>query len=124
MKTDNQIKQIFTKRATEFSIRVIHATDTLPKIRSSWVITDQLIRCSTSIGANISEAKSASSKKDYINFYTHALKSANETIYWINLLNELHLANVGEINYLLSEANELANILAASIITMKNKNRI
>jgi four helix bundle protein len=69
------------------------------------------------------EAKAASSKKDYLNFYSHALKSANETVYWLNLLKALNKAPTEEINSLINEANELANILAASIITMKKNNR-
>jgi four helix bundle protein len=119
-KEDKQnLKPVFIKRAFELSLRVIKMTETLPKLRSYWVITDQLIRSVTSIGANMTEAKSASSKKDYINFYNHALKSANEAIYWLTLLGELQQNHSSEIGLLIKETTELANILAASIITMK-----
>lgn len=119
MKDQQDFKDSFSNRAFEFSIRVIRMTDTLPNNRSSWVITDQVIRSATSIGANMVEAKSASSKKDYINFYTHALKSANETVYWLSLLQELKKSPLDIISNLINETKELAKILAASIITMK-----
>ena len=82
-------RQDFIKRSLKFAVEVIGFTRTLPKERAFWVITDQLIRSSSSIGANMTEANPASSKKDYINFYSHALKSANETRYWLALLREL-----------------------------------
>lgn len=107
----------FVRRALKFSVEVIKLTEIFPNKRQFWIIADQLIRSACSIGANMKEANSASSKKDYINFYSHALKSANETIYWLDLLNEL--LNDPRINKLILEANELARILAASIIIMK-----
>ena len=112
----------FIKRALKFAVDVIRFTKTLPKERAYWIITDQLIRSACSIGANMTEAGSASSKKDYINFYSHALKSANETIYWLNLLKEL-IPNSKPIDNLLKEAEEFCRILAASIITMKKNSK-
>lgn len=121
MRNQKDAKQDFIHRAFLFSIAIIQLTEKLPNIRSCWIIADQLIRAATSIGANIIEAKSASSKKDYINFYTHALKSANETKYWLALLKATNTSLSDIVNPLLQEVTELANILAASILTMKNK---
>ncbi len=111
----------FYKRSFTFSLKSIALADSLPNKRSCWIITDQLLRASTSIGANIIEAKAASSKKDYINFYSHALKSANETIYWLSLLKESNNISSDMIDPFINEAKQLANILAASILTMKGK---
>ena len=80
----------------------------------------QLIRSGTSVTANVIEAGSASSRKDYINFYTHALKSANETKFWISLLMDSGRLKSEKTNTLLKETEEIANILGASIKTMKN----
>ena len=112
----------FIKRALRFAVDVIHFTKTLPKERAYWVITDQLIRSACSIGANMTEAGSASSKKDYINFYSYALKSANETIYWLNLIKEL-IPTSKVIENLIKQAEEFCRILAASIITMKKNSK-
>ncbi len=113
MKTKND----FVRIALKFSVNIIKFTETFPNKRQFWIIADQLIRSSCSIGANMKEANSASSRKDYINFYSNALKSANEVIYWLDLLKELMDNSMTE--KLMLEANELARILAASIITMK-----
>lgn len=111
-------KEDFLKRAHNFSISVIRFAETLPNKRAFWIIADQLIRSACSIGANMTEANSASSKKDYINFYSHALKSANETRYWLTLLKDL-VSDSSEIDLLSKESDELSKILGASIVTMK-----
>ncbi|KAF0121585.1 MAG: hypothetical protein FD151_1162 [bacterium] len=82
---------------------------------------DQLLRSATSIGANIIEAQAASSRKDFRNFLNHALKSANETKFWLGLLRDSGKKTGEEINPLMKEAKELANILASSILTLKGK---
>jgi four helix bundle protein len=80
---------------------------------------DQLIRSSTSIGANAVEGSSGSSKKDFINFYSIALKSANETKYWLCLIRDTTNCNKEEINGLLKEADELSKIIASIIRAAK-----
>jgi len=108
-------------RAYRYSIAVIRFLETLPQKRTYWIIADQLLRSATSIGANIIEAKSASSKRDFIRFYEIALKSANETKYWLGLLRDATGANKEEIAKLLKEAGELANMLGSSLLTMKKR---
>lgn len=89
LKSQNaKIKSDIRKRCYLFSLDVINFLDRLDVKRIYFSITDQLLRSTTSIGANIIEAKSASSKKDFINFYQIALKSANETKYWLCLLRD------------------------------------
>ncbi len=90
------------------------------KIYSNEVIGRQLLRSATSIGANIIEAQAGSSKKDFGNFLSHALKSANETKYWLELLNETSRDEV-EIKKLLQDVTGLSKILAASILTIRGK---
>ena len=114
-KTDLKIRCYY------FSIQTIQYIGTLPNNKIYWVITDQLLRSVTSIGANIVEAKSSSSKKDFIKFYEIALKSANESKYWFGLLRDATEADKVKINELLQELNEISNMLGASIITLKNK---
>jgi four helix bundle protein len=79
------------------------------------------LRSGTSILANYIEANSASSKKDFINFFTHSLKSANESKVWICLLRDTGKGDKKEIAWLLKELIEISNIIAASIITLKGK---
>ena len=111
-------------RAYRYSIKMIEFIDALPNDISTSVIAKQLIRSSTSIGANIIEAKGASSKKDFANFFSYALKSANESLYWLGLLRDAKKLNSPSLDYLLKETKELANILGSSILTLKGKKRL
>ena len=81
----------------------------------------QLLRSGTSILANYIEADSASSKKDFLNFFTHSLKSANESKVWLALLRDTDKGDKVELKWLLEELTEVANVIAASILTMKGK---
>jgi four helix bundle protein len=118
MESDKQkFKNNFTKRLIDHSISIINLTDQFPNQPKYWPIKDQLIRSSTSIGANVIEAKSSSSKKDYIHFFEIALKSANETEYWLMLVDELDIV----VKTQLTENNEISCILASSLLTLKNK---
>ena len=123
-KHNSKIKNEFRERCYYFAITVIRIIKDLPEKRVYWTVSDQLVRSATSIGANIVESKSASSKRDYIKYYEIALKSANETKYWLGLLRDALDANRSEVNKLLKKTGELASILAASLLTMKGKKQI
>jgi four helix bundle protein len=84
---------------------------------------DQLLRSATSIGANIVEGKSGSSKKDWKNYYSIALKSANETKYWLCLMSETLDLPKAELKKLLDEANELSKIIATIIVNANKSNQ-
>ena len=118
---NSKLKTELKHRAYQYSIKVIEFLDALPKDISSQVITKQLLRSATSIGANIVEAKGASSKRDFTNFFCYVLKSANESLYWLGLLRDAKRINNSQLEYLLSETKELANILGSSILTLKGK---
>ena len=115
---ENQDLKVRTYR---YSIQIIRFLEELPNKRTYWIISDQLLRAATSIGANIIEAKSASSKRDFVRFYEIALKSANETKYWLGLLRDATDADKEKIKKLLKEVQELSNILGSSLLTMKKK---
>ena len=116
-----KFKDEFQARAYRFALDVIAFVDRLPVEQTSRIITDQLLRSTTSIGANVIEAQAASSRKDYTNFFTHALKSANECKFWLELLRDSGRADKETVSRLLIEATEIANILATSILTLKGK---
>jgi len=118
---NSKLKANLKHRAYQYSIKVIEFMDTLPKDSCFDIIGRQLLRSATSIGANIVEAKGSSSKKDFTNFFSHALKSANESLYWFGLLRDAKKINNPQLEYLLNETHELANILGSSILTLKGK---
>ena len=80
---------------------------------------DQLLRSATSIGANVVEGRSGSSKKDWKNFYVIALESSNETKYWLCLISETMEISKSKINELITEADEISKIIASIIINAK-----
>lgn len=105
-------------------MRLVKFLSNLPKDNVTREIVSQLMRSGTSIGANYFEAQSASSKRDYQNFFSHSLKSANESKFWLTILSDTELIPkdlILECNWLLQETKELANIFASSILTMKGK---
>jgi four helix bundle protein len=83
-----KLKEEFRQRVYKFALDIIEFIEQLPKEQTSRIIGDQLLRSATSVGANVAEAQGAVSKKDYTNFFAHALKSANETKFWLSLLQD------------------------------------
>jgi four helix bundle protein len=116
-------KQLIT-RAFQYARKTIALVDTFPSKRSAWVIADQLLRSATSIGANIVEAQAASSKRDFINFLNHALKSCNETKFWLALAKDIAQQETEHIHALLKEAEEMGKILGSSIATLKGRKNL
>jgi four helix bundle protein len=109
------------KRTYLFALKVIQFLEKLPRNYISQTIGNQLLRSATSVGANVIEAQAGSSRKDFTNFYSTALKSANESKFWLGLLRDSGKVKSEEISQLLRELTELSNILATSILTLKGK---
>lgn len=120
-KSNSKFKTDLIGRCYKLSLNVIKLTDSLPKKRSAWVVSDQLIRSSTSIGANLTEGKAASSRLEYKKFYEIALKSANESKYWLALLKDAQLTESDKVDMLIREVDEIANMLASGIMKLKKK---
>ena len=116
------MKEEIKKRIYNWTLALIRALDLIDKTNSSNVIGKQLLRSGTSVGANYIEAQAASSKKDFINFLHHSLKSANESRYWLDLLKDTKKISQENIGPLIKELEEIANILGASIRTLKSRN--
>ena len=116
-----KFKMEFKKRLYAWVLQLVKFIDNLNKSNVTEVMGKQLLRSGTSILANYIEANSASSKKDFINFSTHSLKSANESKVWLTLLRDLNKGEKQELQWLLEELLEIANVLASSILTMKGK---
>ena len=108
-------------RAYKFSLSMINLVKDFPKDKVYTIFTDQLLRAATSIGANLIEAKSSSSKRDFIRFYEITLKSCNETIYWLGLLRDGKLVSTSKINPLIKETDEIGKMIGSSLLTLKGR---
>lgn len=120
----NTFKQQFKKRCFQFSLSVLRLAEPLRKQRPNWILLDQLIRSATSIGANIVEGGNSTSRKEFINYFQIALKSASETLYWLALLKEINLDQVKEIDLLIQECIEIKKMISTIILNTKSNSRI
>ncbi len=114
-KVEKEIKY----RSYDFSLKKIKFLKKKNWNSLSLIIVKQLMRSAVSIGANVTEAKKSSSRIEFKRYYEIALKSANETKYWICLLRDGFDEKGDDLKELLKEADELSKILAASIIKLK-----
>jgi len=90
--------------------------------RKEFVLSKQLLRSGSSIGANIREALNAQSPADFIHKFTIAQKECDESLYWLELLKETNYINETEFDSMHNDATELLKIIRSIIITTKKKN--
>ncbi len=119
--SNQKFKSDLKQRCYQFGLSVVFLCDTLPNKRSVWVMDDQLIRSATSVGANLVEARATSSRLEFKRFHEIALKSANETQYWLCLLRDVKLCEETRIEPLLKEATEISKMLASGVLKLKNR---
>ena len=117
-------ESILRDKSKAFAIRIIKLYKFLLEEKKEFVISKQILRCGTSIGANFAEAIYGVSEADFINKLSIAQKEASETIYWLELLYETDFITKEQFDSMLADADELVRLLAASIITMKKKKLI
>lgn len=117
----SKFKYEFKKRLYSFTLKLIEFLDRLPKDNVSKRIGDQLLRSGTSIIGNYIEGQAASSKKDFTNFFNTSLKSTNKSKLWFALLRDSKRTTPEEVAWFLNELNEIANIFASSVLTLKGK---
>ena len=117
----SKFKIEYKRRLYDWVLKLIKYIDSLPKSNVNDVMGKQLLRSGTSVLANYVEANSASSRKDFINFFTYSLKSANESKVWLTLFKDLDKGNKDSLQWLLDELIEMANVLTSSILTLKGK---
>ena len=104
-------------KAKSFAIRIIRLYKELTTRRNEGIMAKQILRCGTSIGANLAEALYGSSKRDFINKCRIAEKEAGETKFWLEILHPTEYISEREYHSLISDINELLCLLAASIKT-------
>ena len=106
-------------KALNFSIRIVNLYKYLTETRKETIMSKQLLRCGTSIGANISEALSAESTADFIHKLAISQKEANETQYWITLLEKTGFISGKEYNSIQKDCEEVRKMVSSIIITTK-----
>ncbi len=116
------MKYQLQNRTKKFAIDIIKLSKLIPNESIGWTLTNQIIRSATSVGANYRAVCRAKSDKDFISKMETVIEEADETLFWLEIVDELHIVNgKNEINRLLKEANELVAIFVSSVKTVKNR---
>ena len=117
-------KSILKDKSFTFSIGIINLYKYLIEEKKEYILSKQLLRNGTAIGALIREAQNAESSKGFIHKLAIAQKECDETIYWLELLNETNYFTTLEFDSICSHATELLKMIRSSIITVKKKQLI
>ena len=116
----NMGQSIVGDKAYTFALRIIKAYKYLSENKREFVLSKQLLRSGTAIGALCREAEHAQSKADFLNKMNVALKEANETEYWLMLLNDSEYINIESYDSIHSDCNELISLLVSIVKSTKN----
>ena len=108
------------EKSFEFAVRIVNLYKFLTKEQKEYVLSKQLLRCGTSIGANVSEAQRGQSKADFIAKMSIALKESNETQYWLKLLFRTEYMTKKQYDSLNDDIQEIISILTAICRTANN----
>lgn len=112
-------ENIVYEKAYQFAVRIINAYKFLTKDKREFILSKQLLRCGTSIGANIAEANGAISKADFSNKISIAYKECLETKYWLSLLKDTSFIDVKTFESIYAEADEIAKIVFSILKTTR-----
>lgn len=109
------------ERTVSFALRVVRLFRALERDGAGRILGRQILRCGTSIGANVHEAQAAQSKADFIAKMSVAHKEAEETAYWLRLVREAGLAPARSLSQLEDETQQIARVLAAILLSAKGR---
>jgi four helix bundle protein len=112
---------ILQEKTFAFAIRIVNFYKYLIEEKKEFVLSKQVLRSGTSIGANTEEGIGGQSDRDFLTKLSIAYKEARETVYWLKLLLATNYLNKEQADSLLQDADELCKILAKIIVTMKKK---
>ncbi len=113
------MKNILKEKSYKFAIRIVKLTKYLQEEKKEFILSNQVLRSGTAIGALVAESEFAQSKPDFISKLHISLKEANETNYWIDLLKDSEYINDKMYKSIQPQIKELISILVTSIKTSK-----
>ena len=109
MKTENVIQS----KSYAFAVRIVRLFQYLSASKKEYVLSKQVLRCGTSIGANVEEAIGGQSRADFVSKMSIAYKEARETSYWLRLLKDTDYLTANQFNDIYADAEELCRIIAS-----------
>jgi four helix bundle protein len=117
------VESIIQQKSRDFAIRIVGCYKFLTEQKNEYVMSKQLLRCGTSIGANTRESKNAQSRMDFLNKLNIALKEADETEYWLDLLHETKYLDDKMYDSINNDCVELVKMLTAIIKKLKEDSK-
>jgi four helix bundle protein len=117
MKTENVVQA----KSYAFAVRIVRLYQHLATEKKEFVLSKQVLRCGTSIGANVEEAIGGQSRADFVSKLSIAYKEARETTYWLRLLKDTDYITAAQFESVHADAEELCRIIAAIQKTTKGK---
>ena len=114
-------QSVLKTKSYEFAVRMVRLCYFLQENKREYIISKQIIRSGTSVGASIREAEFAQSNLDYIHKFSISLKEANETQYWLDLLKDSDFLEYNMYESLNSDCKEIISMLVTTIKTLKAK---
>ncbi len=112
---------VLRTKSKEFAIEIVYLCRQMKQSGVEGALVNQLLRCGTSVGANVHEAQYAQGTKDFISKFEIALKECNESQYWLELLRETNSISIEEYNKIQKKCIELRRMLVSSVTTLKSK---
>ena len=113
-------ENVVADKSYAFALRIVKLYKHLSFTEKEFIISKQVLRSGTSIGANIEEAVAASSRADFINKLNISAKETRETIYWLRLLKDSEFISPTAFDSLLQDATELKKLLSSILLTTKS----
>ncbi|MBU0570193.1 four helix bundle protein, partial [Patescibacteria group bacterium] len=120
-KMDSYKKLKFWQKSREVNLKIVKLIKTLPSEKIVWIITDQIIRSSFSVGANIAEGFGRYKGKEYARFIQIALGSARETEYWLELLQDIYPKFSKQIDSILMVNTETIKMLVTTLNSLRKR---
>ncbi len=114
-------ENIIKEKSFAFALRIVKLAKYLQSEQKEYILSKQVLRSGTSIGALVREAEHAESKADFIHKMSIALKEANETLYWLELLYESEYLNQQSFDSIHKDSEELVKILVSIVKTTKHE---
>ena len=116
-------ESILRSKSYDFALRTVNLSRYLVDNKGEYVLSKQVLRSGTSIGANVEEASQAQSRRDFLHKLSIALKEATETNYWLRLLRDSKTLEKKIADSMISDCEQIQKILSASIRTVKGDTR-
>ena len=115
---------VIAKKTIDFAVRIVKFYKYLCDEKNEYVLSKQILRSGTSIGANVRESKNAQSKADFISKLNIALKEADETQYWLEIMVKSDLIKENQVEALNKDLKEIIAMLVASIKTLRENGKL